>query len=92
MPVGGVVYADEWHTGTMASAPLEETRLISSAAGRVSWSAGSIESKEWGVRPIRSWSMCSEVTVCSELRAGCAESGLQDRKAYLPVRGDTMIT
>ena len=60
--------------------------------GRVSWFTGSIESKEWGARPIRSWSMCSEVTVCSELRAGCAESGLQDRKAYLPVRGDTMIT
>ena len=92
MLVGGVVYANEGRAGTFASAPFEETRWISSVAGRVRWSAGSIESKEWGARPIRSWSMRVEVTVCSGCRASGAESGLQDSKAYLPGRGDTMIT
>ena len=60
--------------------------------GRVPWSPGSIESKEWGARPIRSWSMRGEVTVCSECRTGGAESGLQDSKAYLPGGGDTVLT
>lgn len=72
---------------------LREHAGFPARCGRVRWSAGSIESKEWSARPIRSWSMRGEVTVCSECRAGGAESGLQEKKkAYLRGWGYTMIT